>query len=520
MDEKLLEEIGLTKSEVKVYLSLLELGSSATGKVVDKSGVSSSKIYEILERLMQKGLVSYIVKSGIKFFEAAPPERIMDYMKEKEQYLDKQKDALKKILPELELKRMLSKYTTEATIYKGLKGGETAFQQLLSSMTKKDEWIGFVISFTNQPYFHRLTKLHDQRAKMGFKARLIFDEMMREEGKEREHLPHTQIKYVPNSLRTPAIVNVAGNMTLINIMAEDVTVFQIINKDVADSFRQQFERLWDQRVFVDEGQQAVNYVYNSLIESSTPRDEVIVFAAMPATKEGADFNLRWTEAIRQKVKRHRLLYYGDTQEQRQRAEEFVKRNCEVKILPSEQTNPISTVVMGDYIVNAVWGKEPTVFKIQDKVVADSLRANFELQWNQEAKILKGLDAVQEIFEDMLRAGHVDFLGARGYFIDKRPEYMKDWERRAKASGFTMRNIVDSGVKGHLVTTYSFAETKYIIPKEFVTLSVYWIYGNKVAITNWVDEEPLVLVIENKKYFDLYKKQFETIWNGKVTFSEF
>ena len=66
MNESLLEKIGLTKSEIKVYLALLELGCSATGKIVEKSKASSSKIYEILDRLMQKGLVSFIIKSGIK----------------------------------------------------------------------------------------------------------------------------------------------------------------------------------------------------------------------------------------------------------------------------------------------------------------------------------------------------------------------------------------------------------------------------------------------------------------------
>src|SRR3989338_4958097 len=108
MDIKLLEDIGLTKSEIQVYLALLELGSSSTGKIVDKSKASSSKIYELLDKLMQKGLVSFIIKSGVKYFEAAPPDRIMDYMKEKEENIIHQKNVLKEIIPQLELKRQLS----------------------------------------------------------------------------------------------------------------------------------------------------------------------------------------------------------------------------------------------------------------------------------------------------------------------------------------------------------------------------------------------------------------------------
>src|SRR3989344_1268060 len=101
MDTRLLEDIVLTKSEVSVYLALLDLGSSSTGKIVDKSQVSSSKIYEILDRLMQKGLVSFVIKEGVKHFEAAPPDRILDYAEEKEKEMKQQKEGLKSLIPEL-----------------------------------------------------------------------------------------------------------------------------------------------------------------------------------------------------------------------------------------------------------------------------------------------------------------------------------------------------------------------------------------------------------------------------------
>src|SRR3989344_3052406 len=94
---ELLEEIGLTKSEIKVYLALLELGSSTTGPIVDKSGASSSKMYEILERLIQKGLAGYVIKSGTKYFEAADPKRLFDYLKEKKNKLDQQEKDLQQI---------------------------------------------------------------------------------------------------------------------------------------------------------------------------------------------------------------------------------------------------------------------------------------------------------------------------------------------------------------------------------------------------------------------------------------
>ena len=94
MNLELLRNIGLTDSEIKVYLALIELGSSTKGPIVDKSKVASSKIYELLEKLMQKGLASYVIKSGVKYFESAPPLRLLDYIKEKESKLKQQEQQL------------------------------------------------------------------------------------------------------------------------------------------------------------------------------------------------------------------------------------------------------------------------------------------------------------------------------------------------------------------------------------------------------------------------------------------
>ena len=51
-----LEQIGFTKSEIKIYLALLKLGSSTTGPIITESKTANSKIYEVLEKLIEKGL--------------------------------------------------------------------------------------------------------------------------------------------------------------------------------------------------------------------------------------------------------------------------------------------------------------------------------------------------------------------------------------------------------------------------------------------------------------------------------
>ena len=61
MDTKILENIGFTKGEIRVYLAMLDLGNTTTGPIILKSKVARSKVYEILERLKEKGLISEVI---------------------------------------------------------------------------------------------------------------------------------------------------------------------------------------------------------------------------------------------------------------------------------------------------------------------------------------------------------------------------------------------------------------------------------------------------------------------------
>ena len=54
MDTKILEDIGLTKGEIKAYLALLKLGQSSTGPIAKEANVSRSKLYVILDKLSKK----------------------------------------------------------------------------------------------------------------------------------------------------------------------------------------------------------------------------------------------------------------------------------------------------------------------------------------------------------------------------------------------------------------------------------------------------------------------------------
>ncbi|HIH11620.1 TPA: hypothetical protein HA241_05485 [Candidatus Woesearchaeota archaeon] len=247
MNIEILETIGLTKAEIKVYLALLEIGSSTTGPIVEKSGASSSKIYEILEKLIQKGLASFVIESGMKYFEAAQPSRLLDYMREKEESLTKQRQELQNIIPELELKRKYSKQKSEATIFRGLKGVKTAYEDILKTLKSGEEYYVTGGMLPHKPYFTYIAEFHKRRSKMGINVKLLYTDLAKSIAHNIQDLPGTKIKFAPNQFLSSCFVVMYQTKTLITVASKsDLTLFQIDNKEVTASFIAQFKLLWNQ----------------------------------------------------------------------------------------------------------------------------------------------------------------------------------------------------------------------------------------------------------------------------------
>lgn len=94
MLEKYLEKLGLDDKEAKVYLALLELGEGNIQQIAKKSGVKRTTVYDIIESLKYKGLVSSATRHKKIFYSAEDPRTL-------EEKLEEKKHTLRRILPEL-----------------------------------------------------------------------------------------------------------------------------------------------------------------------------------------------------------------------------------------------------------------------------------------------------------------------------------------------------------------------------------------------------------------------------------
>jgi len=246
MDTTVLRQIGLTGGEIKVYLALLGLGSTTSGPLTDESGVSRSKIYHILERLIQKGLVSYTIKQKTKYYQAAEPSKIRDYLDEKEQEFRKQRREIDDLVPKLEMQQKVAKKIKEAQIFEGFKGIQTVHEHTYLKLKRGEEYFYLGIHPLQEEKYHLYWQRdHKRRVKAGIKCRLLFNRGTDPKIlKDRNCFKGCDARYMPIPIETPAWIMGYKDVTVIGLQSEKGMAIEIINREIADSFRRYFESFW------------------------------------------------------------------------------------------------------------------------------------------------------------------------------------------------------------------------------------------------------------------------------------
>lgn len=242
--ESILRDIGLSKNELQIYLALLKLGSTTTGAIIKETGIHTSKVYDGLERLASKGLVSHVIIANTKHFKAVNPDRLLDFLEDKKKKISNQEAEIKKILPELKLKQQLGVDETEAEIFKGWKGMETVFNEGIKEMGKGDTWyvLGAYAGEDRERTDKFIQKVIMKCEKKKMKWKVIYNESARNTFKYEQESPITENRFLAQE--TPATINIYKDVTFIALWIKDPIAFRVRNQKVADSFKNYFKFMW------------------------------------------------------------------------------------------------------------------------------------------------------------------------------------------------------------------------------------------------------------------------------------
>ncbi len=243
MDPKLLQEIGLTEGETKVYLALLRLGETKTGPLAKEAKVSSSKVYKILDRLMDKGLVGHVLKGKVKYFTGVEPKRILEYMDKKEQELQQKKKMVEDLIPQLEIEQNMAK-KPEAVVYDGFKAVTNVIRSIIDEVKEKGEYLVLGANYGEnpgfRPFFHNH---HIKRNKKKIKVKMLVNYDTK--GKlEKTTSLNAEIKYLPQQFISIMTIYLYNDKVLIVMFKKSPTAFLMQGEEVVSSFRTYFNTFW------------------------------------------------------------------------------------------------------------------------------------------------------------------------------------------------------------------------------------------------------------------------------------
>lgn len=232
MIESLLEELGLSKYEIKIYLTLINLRESTAGKTAETAKINRRNVYDALNRLIKKGFISYQIKNNKKYYTATNPKKILDLYQEKT-------EIIKDLLPEILSQYKESPLQREIQVYENFGGIKTIFTKFFD---KKDPIyiIGATgLALEKMPIFftNKFKKLKNKEIKQlwNYDAKNI---------QKYKQQMNSQDKILPNRFKTSTQLFISDNTTIILIWSSIPLAIEIIDQEITKGFKEYFNFLW------------------------------------------------------------------------------------------------------------------------------------------------------------------------------------------------------------------------------------------------------------------------------------
>lgn len=244
MHREILEEIGFSTNEARIYEMLIDIGEASVPEIALKTHIHRRNVYDIIPKLLKKGLIYQIADTKESRYAAVEPNKLQDLIREKQ-------TKLESILPSLR-KQFKKTATHEAVyIYKGVEGFKNYLRDILN-VGKDIYFIGAKGGWFD-PELQTFIKYFLKKAReRKIKYHHIFDDEVKTVAPDLLKTLGKPYKFLPKEYSTTGAIDIFGDhvvtfsgLTLKNI-TEDVTLTVIINQELANCYRTWFQFMWDQ----------------------------------------------------------------------------------------------------------------------------------------------------------------------------------------------------------------------------------------------------------------------------------
>jgi len=247
MYQDILEKVGLSPNEARIYEALVERGEINMGEIATIAKVHRRNAYDAVRRLVDKGLCFEIVSQKGSRYNAVDPDKLLELYSEREK-------ELQKALPELRQKFSKRTASEEAYIYRGYEGQKNIWREILRAgapiynIGAKAQWLDPALLDSRTAFF-------DEANRKKIEFNLLLDNEVRVQMPDFvKNYPGKILKYryLPKEYSTNSIANIFGDYVVtytgitVGKMQDDTAFFVIKSQDLAESYRRWFQYMWNQ----------------------------------------------------------------------------------------------------------------------------------------------------------------------------------------------------------------------------------------------------------------------------------
>lgn len=233
MKEQLLA-IGFNDKDAEIYLALIKLEKANIAEIMKTTSIERRTIYDVLERLIQKGWASYFEENGKKYYLPTKPEIIL-------QDLENKKENFQKIIPKLNsLKEKSSEAKVE--ILKGTKGLRTIFMEIINLHETHYSFGNITPFISDEKYVPAVKDFLSYLEERSVKEKVIYPK-----GENIVKIKGGQYKELDEKLIPPTPTIIYGDITAQFIFTDPITIIKISSPEITKTNKKYFDTFWNMK---------------------------------------------------------------------------------------------------------------------------------------------------------------------------------------------------------------------------------------------------------------------------------
>lgn len=243
-----LQNAGLDPLEAQIYLTLLEVGALPASVIAKKTGLKRGHTYNLLAALVEKNVVQEVEKDGIRHFTGCLPPLLVSLLDRKEEEIEKQKQLLLQVIPDLERLRNPLASQPKVRFYERIDGIKEIYEDTLRTGDKHIYALGDFEHFFPKEDHKELNEWMWQYCKRRADKGIWYMGIMNKS-------PMTDVAYkrrvrekrkfkMLSGVALPIEVNIYGNKVAIVSSSKDMVGLLIEDQPTADALRNFHQAVW------------------------------------------------------------------------------------------------------------------------------------------------------------------------------------------------------------------------------------------------------------------------------------